>query len=143
MSEEGTFWNLLKGFILITLFGVLVLTAVVSVGNTYEKDTDSIVGGATDLSKFNSSVSSIEDNAQRLEERFKTGSVWSIIAGVVVEGVFGIAKDMLLMIYTPFGLIAGVLNDRLGVPVYVTSVLLGLLIFSIIFGIWRLLKIGA
>jgi hypothetical protein len=46
------------------------------------------------------------------------------------------------MIYAPFSLISGILKERLGVPTYVTSVLMGLLIFSLIFGIWRLLKIG-
>jgi uncharacterized membrane protein len=142
MAQEGDFHNKLVGFVLLALVGVAILTAVVNVGETYSMDTSEVVGGATDLDRFEGSVDSIEDNANKLEERFKKGSIWSVVAGVVVEGVFGIAKDMLDMIYAPFSLISGILKERLGVPTYVTSVLMGLLIFSLIFGIWRLLKIG-
>lgn len=139
---EDQFKNILFAFILMSLFGMLILSAVVSVGNTYGKNTTEVVGGSLSLDKFNNSITSIEQNAKDMKARFDKQSIWSAIAGVVVEGIFGIAKDMFLMILTPFGIIADIMSNVLSIPVYVTSVLLGLLILSIMFGIWRLLKIG-
>jgi len=139
---EDQFKNTLFAYILIGLFGMLILTAVVSMANDYGKDTSDVVGGSLSLSKFNESISDIEDNSKALKERFDKTSIWSAIAGIVVEGIFGIAKDMVTMILMPFSLISNILMDVFGVPTYVTSIILGLLILGIIFGIWRLLKIG-
>lgn len=139
--EDG-FKNMLFAFILVSLFGMLILTAVNYVGDTYSKDTSQVVGGSLSMDKFNSSISSIENNAKAMKTRFDKGSIWSAVAGVVVEGIFGIAKDMVGMILLPFDIVADIMLDVFHVPAFVTSVLLGLLILGIIFGIWRLLKIG-
>jgi len=139
---EDTFKNILFGFILVSLFGMLILTAVVSVSDNYDKDTSEVVGGSLSLDKFNSSISSIEENSKALKTSFDRGSVWSALAGVVVEGVFGIAKDMVTMILLPFDIVVDIMIDVFGVPAWVTSVLLGLLIMALIFAIWRLIKIG-
>jgi hypothetical protein len=139
--EDG-FKNILFAFVLIALFGMLIVTSVVTVGNTYWKNTSEVVGGSLALDKFNNSISSIETNAKAMQSAFESQSIWSAIAGVVVNGIFGIAKDMVLMILTPFGIISGIASNVLQIPVYVTSVILGLLIFGIIFAVWQLLKIG-
>lgn len=139
---EDSFKGTLFAFILLSLFGMLILSAVVSVGNTYDKNTTEVVGGSLSLDKFNDSISSIEANSKALKERFDKGSIWSAIAGIVVEGIFGIVKDMVSMILLPFDIVADIITDQFGFPAYVTSVVLGLLILGIIFGIWQLLKIG-
>lgn len=141
-GAEGDFKNTLFAYILVALFGMLIINAVISLANTYSKDTSDVVEGSLSLDKFNKSISSIEQNSKALKERFDKGSVWSAIAGVVVEGIFGIAKDMINMILLPFDLVNDVMIDTLGVPAFVTSVILGLVILGIIFGIWRILKIG-
>jgi hypothetical protein len=139
---EDSFKNTLFAFILLSLFGMLILTSVVSVGTTYERNTSEVVGGSLSISKFNDSISSIEENSKALKERFDKGSIWSAIAGIVVEGIFGIVKDMVSMILLPFDIIADIMIDQFNLPAFVTSVLLGLLILGIIFAIWQLLKIG-
>jgi len=139
---EDTFKTTLFAFILLSVFGMLLLTTVVNVGTEYEMDTSQVVGGALNLEKFNASISSIESNAKDLKTSFDKQSVWSALAGVVVEGIFGIAKDMVTMILMPFDIMVDIMIDMFGVPAWVTSVLLGLLIMSVIFGIWRLIKIG-
>ena len=143
MVQEGNFSGLLIGLVLVTLFSVLILSAVVDVGTTYSLDTSEIVGGATDLDALQSNVESIEGDAQSFEKRFREGNIWSIVAGIVVEGIFGIAIDMIKIILNSFSFITAILTTILGVPAYVTGVLIGILIFTMIFAIWRLLKIGA
>jgi hypothetical protein len=138
---EDQFKNTLFAFILLSLFGMLILSAVVSVGNTYEMNTSEVVGGSLSINKFNDSISSVEANSKALKERFDKGSIWSAIAGIVVEGIFGIVKDMVSMILLPFDIVADIMIDQFQLPAYVTSVILGLLILGIIFAIWQLLKI--
>jgi len=139
---EDSFKTMLFAFILISVFGMLLLTTVVEVGDDYDMDTSQVVGGSLSMDKFANATASIESNAKDLKASFDKQSVWSALAGIVVEGIFGIAKDMVTMILLPFDIVVDILNDVFGVPAWVTSVLLGLLIMSIIFGIWRLIKIG-
>lgn len=141
-GAEGDFKNMLFGFILIALFGMLILTAVVQVSNNYNKDATTVVGGSLSINKFNNSIKDVEKDAEALNERFQKGSIWSAVAGVVVEGIFGVAKDMITMILLPFDILADIMSDVLGVPTFVTAIILALVIFAGIFGIWRLLKIG-
>ena len=133
---------MLFAFILISVFGMLLLTTVVEVGDDYDMDTSQVVGGSLSMDKFANATASIESNAKDLKASFDKQSVWSALAGVVVEGIFGIAKDMGTMILLPFDILIDIMIDVFGVPAWVTSVLLGLLIMSTIFGIWRLIKIG-
>lgn len=139
---EDSFKNTVFALLLVSLFGMLIISAVVSIGNNYGMDTSTVAGGSLSLDKFNESISSIEQNAKDLRTTFDKQSVWSVLAGVVVEGVFGIAKDIFTMLLLPFDIIADIMTDVIHVPAYVTSVLLGLFIIAIIFGIWRLIKIG-
>lgn len=139
---EDNFKNTIIAFLFISLFGMLIISTFLSVGNNYDMDTSQVAGGSLSLAKFNESVSTIESNAKDLKASFDEQSIWSAIAGVVVNGIFGIAKTMFSMILLPFDILVDIMNDMFGVPTYVTSVILGILIISVIFGVWRLLKIG-
>lgn len=140
-AEEGTFKNTLFGLTLVSLFAVLILTAVISMGGEYSKDTSTVVGGFN-LTGFNQSLTDISSNAQAMEQRFEKGSIWSAVAGIVVEGIFGILIDIFKMLLSPFFLITHIMENILHIPSYVTGTILGLFIFGIIFAIWRLIKIG-
>lgn len=138
---EDSFKNLLFAFILFSLFGFLILFAVYDEGEIYGKNT-TLIEGTFNLGDFNDSISSIEDTSENLRENFEKQSIWSSVAGVVVTGIFGLAKSMVLMIMLPFSLLSGIMVNVLHIPIIVSSVILGLLILSIIFGIWSLIKIG-
>lgn len=134
--------RLMFGFILLTLFSYLLLSSIVSVANDNDVDTTDFSEGAFSLDPYENVLNSVEEDAETFRERFEKGSIWSIVAGVVVTGIFGIAIDMITMIITPFTLLAQILNNILHVPTIVTSVILGVIILSIIFGIWSLIKKG-
>jgi len=133
---------MLFAFIFVALFGMLILTATTQVADNYDKDTTEVVGGSLSMNKFNDSISGIESSAKSLRASFGSGSIWSALAGVVVEGIFGIALDMVALILAPFDIVADIMIDIFGVPAWVTSVILGVLIMAIIFAIWRLIRIG-
>ena len=139
---EGSFMNIFVGLVLVALFGMLILLAVNDTGNYYGKDTSSVTGGSLSMQKFNDSISDINENAQGLKLAFDSQSVWSALAGVVVEGIFGLAKNIATLMLFPFQLIQDIMIDVLNIPVFVASTILGLFIFSILIAIWRLIKIG-
>ena len=141
MGEDG-FKNTLFAFVLVALFGVLIISVVVKTGSEYSMNTSEITGGALSLDKFNQSITNVQSSAESMNERFAKGNVWSVIAGVVVEGIFGIAVDIFKMLILPFSLITNVMTDILHIPPFVTSIIMALFIFGIIFAIWRLIKIG-
>jgi len=141
MGEDG-FKNTLFAFVLVALFGVLIISVVVNTGSEYSMNTSEITGGALSLDKFNQSITNVQSSAESMNERFAKGNVWSVIAGVVVEGIFGIAVDIFKMLILPFSLITNVMTDILHIPPFVTSIIMALFIFGIIFAIWRLIKIG-
>lgn len=139
---ENSFKTTVFALVLVCLFGMLLITAIVDVGNSYSKDTSQIAGGSLAIAEFNDSISDFSERTQSLEDRFEKGSVWSVIAGVVVEGIFGIAIDIFKIILTPFNVFLNIMTDVLHVPIWVSSIVLGIFILSVIFAIWRLIKIG-
>ena len=139
---EDSFKGLLFGFILVSLFGTLILVAIQEEGNLYGKDTTAITGGSLNLMGFNQTSQNIQSTSENLREKFEKQSVWSVVAGVVVSGIFDIAKTMTVMIITPFTLVSNILINVLHIPILVVNVILGLLILSIIFAVWSLIKIG-
>jgi len=142
MAEDG-FKNMIYGFVLLTLFMFLTLTFVTQVAMDNNKDTTELEKGAFSLNQYEDFLEGVDDQAEVFQkDRFANQNIFITLGDLIISGLFRIAIDMLVFITTPFTLIAQVLNNVLGVPTLVISVVLGLIIFSIIFGIWRLIKIG-
>ena len=142
IMADDNFKVMLFAFVLFALFGMLILSAVVEVGDNYSMDTSQVVGGSLALDKFNESVTTVETQARLQQTAFSTKSIWSAVAGLVLIGIFPIAQALASMILTPFKIVSEIASNTLGIPSYVTSVVLGLLIISIILAVWRLLKVG-
>lgn len=139
--SDNNFKDILFGTILVSLFAVLIIGGAISQGKLYGKDTLQIET-SLNYHSFNDSISSVKDTSENLRESFEKQSIWSAIAGIIVSGIFDIAKSMVLMILLPFSLISAILVNILGVPLIVANVMVGLLVMAIIFGIWKLLKLG-
>lgn len=111
-------------------------------GSIYNLDVDQVTGGSLDIEAFNDTINMVSDDSENLRKRFEEGNMWSNIAGIIVSGIFDIAKSMVVMIITPFTLISNIMVNTLGIPSIVMNIILGVLILSVIFGIWRILKVG-
>jgi len=139
---EDKFKNYLFAFILVSAFGMLILTTVIEGGNNYSLDTSKIAGGSLSITQFNESISNLQTESENLKKSFDDQSIWSSIAGVVVEGFFGIAGSMFNMIFAPLNLIINILIDIFGIPIWFSTVIVGLLILGVMLSIWRLIKVG-
>ena len=119
-----------------------MITVVNEQGALYGISTTEITGGSLSATDFNKSVQSTSETAETLRERFENQNIFVALGDVVISGLFDIAVDMIKMITVPFTLISNILTNVIGVPTFVTNVILGLVILSIIFAIWRLIKVG-
>jgi hypothetical protein len=137
MGTEN-FKHILYAFILFAVVGVLLLTAVQLMADDYNKPTNTILAGALDVSSFTDSIADVENTSQTLRTQFEKQNPFSAIAGIIVTGLFDIGKSLVNLIITPFTLMGGLLAS-LGVPSILISIILGLLIIAILFGIWEVL----
>lgn len=135
-----SFKNTLFGGVLFVLFATLILTFAIDLGGEYGKSASEIGGGSLNLSAFEDSANTINGSASGFRERFDEDGVIDNVDSP--SGLKSIMDDMVTMITTPFKLLSQVLVNILGVPSIVANVLLGLLGIGLIFGIWRLLKLG-
>ena len=138
---QTNFRSYIIGFIIITLFIFLALSFAVDTGAQYGKTDDEITGGALDLSLYEDNLQDVQTTSEGLRQRFEKGGVFAI-TGVIVSGIFDVGKSMVTLVFTPFGLIAQIMENIIGVPPLVTSVILGTLVLAIIFSLWRVVKLG-
>lgn len=141
-GQAGSFQGIVIGAILVTLFTMLILTFSVNIMQNYGKETTELEEGSFSLTPYENYLGDVESQAQTFQDRFASSNIFSIIAGIVVTGLFNIGIDMIVLAVTPFTLFAQILNNVVGVPPIFTSVILGIMIITIIFAIWRLIKIG-
>lgn len=138
------FETLVYSMLVFGLFGALIITAIINVGTTYNKDLSEFSGSSSDLNlyKFNNTISDIEKDAEEFQEVFNRQNIFSIVAGIVVEGIFDIGIDVGKLIISPFKVLSNIMTNVLQVPSMVTNVLMAIVIFTIIFGVWYLIKVG-
>jgi len=145
------FPKLLKSFIVITLFAFLIigfsssfLRGIKDKSDNYnltDKHIDDFEErlGAEDIS---STINSMNERADTWSEIFNKQSIFSVIAGIIVTGMFDLAKTMWTFITFPFQLISAIMTGVLGVPSIVATIIQVLITVSVIFGVWYLIRIG-
>lgn len=140
------FPNILKAFIIITLFIFLTLSAIISFANIYGKDTTE-VDEKLDLDLVNYTTQSINSTVEDWKDVFADSEQSGIsklldIIGFLAFGMFQLALTMISFIFLPLIIIGNILHGVLGIPPIAISILGALITISIIFGIWRLIKQG-
>jgi len=148
--EQGTsFQKLLVGFILISLFAVLLINWAVISSNNLSSITGQEQGQNSEYVKsmlqynnLNSTLSTTQAQAQSWQDDFQSQSIFSIIGGIVVSGIFDLTKLMVSAITLPFSYIGNIMVGVFGFPPLLVSIITALIIIAIIFAIWRLIKIG-
>jgi hypothetical protein len=140
--EEGTFKNMLFGFIFFLLFAILLITIVNEEGALYSKDVSEVTGGSLDVNAFNNSITKISNDVSGYRETFEKQNIFVALGDVMLNGIWDVAKSMVAVVIAPFTLLAGIMNNVLKVPKFITDVIMALIGLALIFAIWRLLKIG-
>lgn len=144
---EDSFPTLLKSFIVITLFAFSLLAIVSIFAGNYGVDTtelDDRIG----LQAINSTLDTAQGTASGWQETFSSlgeGNIFSDlldILGLLSVGMFNLAKSMANFIFLPFAIFSNILVNVLGVPIIVVNIINVLIILTVVFGIWSLVKRG-
>ena len=136
---QDSFKNLVFGMLLFGLFVTMFLGWASSLGTEYDKDVSEISGGAYDTSAIDSMLGTVSSDVEDKRERFESGSMTDVDNAV---GVFSVMKSIVGFLFIPWDLLSGILTNVLNIPAPVTGVILSILILSIIFGTWRLVRAG-
>lgn len=137
---EDTFKKTIIGLILFVAFAGLLITVAVDFGAEYGRSSDEIGSGSFNASEFRDSTDEVSSSTENYRERFEGGEVDDVDDA---SGVFSIVTDMINLITAPFRLISQILTNILGVPTFITNILLGILGIILILAIWRLLRAGS
>ena len=146
MAEES-FPQLLKAFIVITLFAFILLSIVLLFAGNYGTDTTEI-DERIGLQAINSTLSDTQDTASGWQETFENigkGNIFSDILdilGLLSVGMFNLAKSMVAFVFLPFSIFANIMVNVLGIPAIVMNIINVLIILTVVFGIWSLVKRG-
>jgi hypothetical protein len=146
MVQEGDLKVWAVGFGLFLIFSLSIFTMVSEIGDTYEKDY-TIILDPMNVSGFEIVSSKVESDAKDWDKKFgvtneEEQSGFGKALGFIGGEIFSTAKRITLLIVAPIGLLFNILLF-LKVPSSVTSIIMGLIIVSIIFALWRLMKIGS
>ena len=146
-NEEHDFPTLLKSFIIISLFAFILLSSIILFAGKYGKDTTEI-SDRIGLNLINQTLSSAQSTASNWQNTFEDiggGNIFSNILdilGLLSVGMFNLVKSMATFIFLPFGIFSNILVNVLGIPLIVVSIINVLIILTIVFGIWSLVKRG-
>jgi hypothetical protein len=145
--EDG-FKNILFAFIFMGLIGVLLYTAVIEVSNTYNKNISEIDNSGLGIIDYNKTIKNIEADARSYQESFSTmsdRSGWEIILDIVgffTVQFFKILVDTFNIVIMPLKITSSLMTSIFNVPTIVSGVLTAVVLFIIIFSVWRLSKQG-
>jgi len=145
--EDG-FKTILFAFIFMGLIGVLLYTAVIEVSNTYNKSISEIDNSGLGIIDYNKTIKNIEADARSYQESFSTmsdRSGWEIILDIVgffTVQFFKILVDTFDIVIMPLKITSSLMTSIFNVPTIVSGVLTAVVLFIIIFSVWRLSKQG-
>lgn len=143
----NSFPRLLNSFIVITLFAFILLSIVILFAGNYTKDT-TIIDERIDLESINSTLANTQIIGAGWQETFESlgeGNTFSDILdilGLLSVGMFNLARSMATFIFLPFSIFSNIMVNVLGIPAIVMNIINVLIILTIVFGIWSLVKRG-
>ena len=140
-SGENNLSNIIETFVLITLFAFIMIAVVVGFTTNYGKDTTDIQQQLP-IAKINSTVQNFKTTSEGWQRSFESQNIFLGLAGLILTSMFGIAVTIGTFITTPFEILQTVAVNVLKIPAQVMFVVYGLVIFSLILAVWRIIKLG-
>lgn len=129
-------------FLVIGLFLVALVSFAVGIASNYGKDESYMVDEKLGYSNILGNLSSTSQQAKSWESVFTGENIFESAGELVLKSIWGV---MTLLWGAGFGLfnvlVQGAYN-LLGVPILVTSVLMAIIIISLIFSAWSVIRKG-
>lgn len=131
-----------KNMLLLGLFMISIITFGTSMAVNYHKDPSIITGGYIDTSRIEQQLNKTNADAEKWAEAFKSDNLFVSAGAIVLYSIWGIAKTIWTAVTTFLTLYLDLAQAVLGFPPIVTSTITALVLISLIFAGWKLVKSG-
>ncbi len=131
-----------KNFLLAGLFVICMITFAVMLGNNYGQSEALMKSDQIDFSKLENQINQTSSDAQKWGEAFKSDNLFVATGTLVLFSIWGIGKLIWGSVTTFSTIFLDGASSVLGVSPIVTGVVTALLIISLIFALWKVIKAG-
>lgn len=130
-------------FLLAGLFIIAMISFGVVLAHNYQKDETLMKSDKIDFSKLEAQVNSTSEDANAWAETFKSDNLFVVAGGIVLYSIWGITKLVWTSVLAMLTIFTDGASGILGIPPIATGVLTAIVIISLIFASWKLIKQGA
>jgi hypothetical protein len=141
MAEEGHLMNIVMAFGLFIVFGLSILYSVQSLGDRYDINTGEITE-PLGIENFTQIVEEYNETSTNVSDEMMKDKTTFVGEAVALTGIWGTLKKITELVRLPFNLITKILA-LVGIPTWVSGLILALMTIGILFALWRLIKIGS
>ena len=132
--------ELIYGFLLVGLFLVCIFSFILNFtadNSDIELDTDEI-----DLTGLESSLNKSKSQAEEYMGSFQSENPLVSFGSLILFSIVGIGKLIITSVSVIFNILLGGMSAVLGIPPIITGVLTAIILMSLIFAVWKLIKTG-
>lgn len=131
-----------KNFLLAGLFVIAMINFAVMLANNYGQTDSLMKSEQIDFSRLENQVNSTSADAQKWGEAFRSDNLFVATGTLVLFSIWGIGKLIWGSVTTFSTIFLDGASAVLGVSPVVTGVVTALIIISLLFALWRVIKAG-
>lgn len=129
-------------FLLAGLFVIAMVSFAVGIASNYGYSESLMKSDKIDFSALETQVQQTSNDATAWGESFKSDNLFVVAGGIVLYSIWGITKLVWNSVISLLTIFTDGATTLLGVPAMVIGVLTAIVIISLIFSGWRLIKQG-
>lgn len=134
------FEDYIKNFLLIGLFIISIVSFSTGLGSNYGASSDFMKTDIVDLSGVEAQMNETSSKANDWMTAFRSDNLFVQAGALVLLSVWGIEKLIIDPILTFFNLYFDIVNHLFGIPPLATGTITAILVISLIFAAWKVLK---
>ena len=130
-------------FLLAGLFVICLISFAVGLAHNYGENDALMKTDKIDFSSLEKQVNDTSASATKWGESFKSDNLFVVAGGIVLYSIWGISKLVWGSVMAMLTIFTDGASSLLGVPAIAIGVLIAIVIISLIFSLWKLIKQGA
>lgn len=131
-----------KNFLLAGLFVIAIISFAVILGGNYGQDEALMKSDKIDFSKLETQIGNTSADAQKWGEAFKSDNLFVATGTLVLFSIWGIGKLIWGSVTSFTTIFLDGASSVLGLSPIVTGVVMALIIISLMFALWKVIKAG-
>ena len=140
---EISFKDFPISFLLAGLFIICLISFGVIIAGNYGKSETLMKTDKMDFTRLENQINSTSSDANKWAETFKSDNLFVVAGGIVLYSIWGITKLVWTSVLTMLTIFTDGASGILGIPPIAIGVLTAIVIISLIFASWKLVKQGA